>query len=621
MPRSSYERLQTVRQALLDIRVDELRRLCYAADLRPMARKMALVDQLTEIMTGESLRNVWEGLTALEKGAVAEVTHSADDQLDLARFEAKYGAVPEAYVRHDPFSYLKPPDSEPRSALPLFLYDRRMPEDLKTELTQFVPKPKAVELATVPELPQTIEIEGMSCWVKSELGMPEDEDLVQPATVHETMRPALHDVHAVLRLIDAKGLTVSEKTRRVSLAGAKAVLEVLHSGDYYPTEDTRSAADTMRPFAWPLLVQAAKLTNKSGTKLKLRPTGRKALSLPAHDVIRAILDEWRESDLLDEFNRIDEIKGQTGRGKRGMSHPAHRRAAILSVLASCPVGQWIAIDELFRYIQAEGDYFHVTVDVWALYIAEAQYGSLGYDGFHDWTLLEGRYCMVFLWEYLATLGLVDVVCVPPEGVRSDYHGNWGADDLLCLSRYDGLLYIRLNELGAYCLGLKDTFHAPPLDVVKAFTVMPNMEIAATDARTANKADLLFLSRFAETVSENVWRLTRKSVLTAAEEGLGTAEITDFLAARSGAALPDNVDRFLQDLGTNAGKLAYRGRCHLIEAADSHLALLIAHDTQLRKLCYVAGERNVVVPERNEKAFRTALKALGYVWPPDRGKGA
>ena len=317
MPRSTYERLQTVSQALLEIRVDDLRGLCQAIDCPPMSRKMELVDQLAGIMTGESLRNVWEQLSAMEKNAVAEVTHSKDDWLDLGRFEAKYGAVPEPYVKRDRYSYGKPSRSERQSALPLFLYNGWMPEALKAELAQFVPKPKAVELDTVPELPQEVKIKDLPSWLKPRLGVSEGQNFVRSLTVHETMRPALRDVHAVLRLIDAKGLTVSEKTRRVSLAGAKAVLEVLHVGDFYPQEDIKSAGDTIRPFAWPLLVQAAKLTNKSGTKLKLRPSGRDALSRPAHTVIRELLEEWTESDLLDEFNRVDAIKGQTGRGKRG----------------------------------------------------------------------------------------------------------------------------------------------------------------------------------------------------------------------------------------------------------------------------------------------------------------
>jgi hypothetical protein len=33
--------------------------------------------------------------------------------------------------------------------------------------------------------------------------------------------------------------------------------------------------------------------------------------------------------------------------------------------------------------------------------------SLGYSGFADWPILEGRYTLAVLFEYAATLGLID----------------------------------------------------------------------------------------------------------------------------------------------------------------------------------------------------------------------
>jgi hypothetical protein len=36
---------------------------------------------------------------------------------------------------------------------------------------------------------------------------------------------------------------------------------------------------------------------------------------------------------------------------------------------------------------------------------------------------------------------------------------WGTDDLSFFSRYDGLLYFRLNPLGAWCLDLRDAYQA------------------------------------------------------------------------------------------------------------------------------------------------------------------
>jgi len=68
-------------------------------------------------------------------------------------------------------------------------------------------------------------------------------------------------------------------------------------------------------------------------------------------------------------------------------------------------------------------------------------------GHHDWTLLEGRYTLAVLFEYAATLELIDLDYVHANGARDDFRDNWGGDFLDSLSRYDGLQAIRLNPTG------------------------------------------------------------------------------------------------------------------------------------------------------------------------------
>jgi hypothetical protein len=114
---------------------------------------------------------------------------------------------------------------------------------------------------------------------------------------------------------------------------------------------------------------------------------------------------------------VEAIRGQTGKGKRGLTAVADRSEAVADALADCPPGRWVALDELFRYMRAAGHRFEVTRNAWTLYIGEAGYGSLGYDGCGAWTILQARYALCLLFEYAATLGLIDVAYVPPAGAR------------------------------------------------------------------------------------------------------------------------------------------------------------------------------------------------------------
>ena len=88
---------------------------------------------------------------------------------------------------------------------------------------------------------------------------------------------------------------------------------------------------------------------------------------------------------------------------------------------------------------------------WRLYLVDPRHGSLGPAGPKAWNVLEGRYALCVLFEYAATLGVVDVAYTGPRGARDDYRGLWGADGYDSLSRYDGLAAVRVNELGAAIL--------------------------------------------------------------------------------------------------------------------------------------------------------------------------
>ncbi|MEV6296152.1 hypothetical protein AB0M41_38300 [Streptomyces sp. NPDC051896] len=73
--------------------------------------------------------------------------------------------------------------------------------------------------------------------------------------------------------------------------------------------------------------------------------------------------------------------------------------------------------------------------------------------------------------------------IDPDGARDDFRHVWGADWLQRLSRYDGLLAIRLNSLGAYAPGRTDAYRPGPEPAAGARSpvrVLPNFDIVALD---------------------------------------------------------------------------------------------------------------------------------------------
>lgn len=425
--------------------------------------------------------------------------------------------------------------------------------------------------------------------------------------VRLTEQEAQLNLHALLNMCASGTLRCSEKTRRPTAATIRTVVANLAHGDYYRTEPIAS-------FAWPLLIQAGGLAKLDGGRLQLTAKGRAALRKPPAETIRHLWQRWLTHAVIDEFSRVDQIKGQ--RARNVLSAAKNRRQMVAAALAGCPRDEWISIDSLFATMQRESlspTIARNEVAVWKLYLGEARYGSLGYAGYHDWEILEGRYTLAVLFEYAATLGLLDLDYIHPTGARDDYHENWGADDLEALSRYDGLQAIRLTALGRYALGLTDT-HQPPAndERTRVLKVLPNLDVIAVG--TLSPTDQLLLSAYAEHTADRVWTISAPSLLAAIHTGRDPQELTTFLTQRTEHDLPGTLTTLIADVTERTKKLADLGHARIIECADAALAALITRDRTLRTLCHPIGDRHIAIPPDHEPKFRKSLQKLGYVMP-------
>jgi hypothetical protein len=268
-----------------------------------------------------------------------------------------------------------------------------------------------------------------------------------PVLVRWTGPDALSNLVSVLELAADGQVRHSASTRRPTAATVKLVEDVLVAGDFYDSGEPIAA------FAWPLLIQVGGLARLAGTRLELSPRGRAALARPSYEVLGALWARWLGSVSTDELARIEAIKGQRKPGT--LTSAITRRAAVAAALAALPPGAWTGAGKLLASLRAQRQPPLVAARslraLWRLYVVDSYFGSLGHAGSRTWDLVEGRYALCVLFEYAATLGLIDVAYTDPRGARDDYRALWGADQLSCLSRYDGLSAVRVNELGAAVL--------------------------------------------------------------------------------------------------------------------------------------------------------------------------
>jgi hypothetical protein len=271
-------------------------------------------------------------------------------------------------------------------------------------------------------------------------------DEVGPVLLRCTAPDALSNLVAVLELTADQQIRYGAATRRPLTATIRLVEDVLVAGDYYDTGEPIAA------FAWPLLLQAGGLAQLAGTRLELTARGQAALARPSYQTLGALWDRWLTSVSHDELARVEAIKGQ--RKPSTLTSVPRRRAAVTAALAAVEPGAWTDIDVLLGIMATQPRPLAVARNLmarWRLYLVDAYYGSLGHAGRAAWDVLEGRYALCVLFEYVATAGVIDVAYIDPCGARDDYRGLWGTGEWAWLSRYDGLVAVRVNELGAAIL--------------------------------------------------------------------------------------------------------------------------------------------------------------------------
>ncbi len=623
MPRTrvstSISELPILQQSLYSLNNDELK--WYAAILpgKVPLRKAELVEMIESALTNPTeVTRLWAELTPQQREVVAEVIHNRGGVYSSEAIEARFPGV------------RRP--AEPQYAYGTF-YGRKKqnatPFDLFFASVSDVGRYIAPEVAALlrplssPPPPFQIPSKDEPPTLEQARKLEPDAELV----VLDTEAAVFHDLMAVLSLVQAGKVSVGATTRLPTLGSLRLLSGRLLISDYFIDGEYEKADEAIRPLALVMLAQAANWAAPSGakgSKLELTKSGQALFAGTVGAVqVRDAWERWVKSDLLDELSRIRAIKGQQSRDAH-LTRPAERRRSLVTALKSCPVGRWVAFDDLLRYMMAESLLPEIERnEPSALYIGPSlEYGWLGYNEVRYWDVVTGSYLRVLLWEYAGTLGMVDIAYTRPEDTPHSFGEIYGLEglDTDYLSRYDGLMAFRLTNLGAYLLGLAASY-TPPADHrpsgAPLLRVLPNLDLVVTDSRKLMPNDRALLERIAVSQSEAVYHLTREKILDAAENGTTIRTIRSVLLAMSGieeADLPQTVRVFLSDIEKKLDALRDCGRMLLLEG-DPLVLAEIAYNRQFRDAAQLAriGDKEVLlVPEAEEPSVRRQLKKLGYV---------
>lgn len=547
----------------------------------PYGRKAEMVDYLSNMLLNQTAVS-WQKLDPLAQKAVAAAYHNGGD-LDTTAFKAQYGALPQRAPSEYGRYFSKPIWFE------LFIYYDQIPTDLIPRLAGLVPPPDRYRLAGDETLPPPLP--GAA-----------------KRFIAETEQIGLNDLLTFLRLVDQGIIKFSSSTSQITGASVRKVAENLMAGDFYPLPEKPRAKETIRPFGLNTFARESGLITRTG---KLTKAGRTLLQTHDLEILLDAVEKWAENGRFDELSRITAVKGQRSRKVR--LTPAHeRRSRVFEALSWCPTDVWIDINDFYRAFKVwQFDFDVEKTDYTYLSLG----GSAHYDSWYSeedyWLVTKGLFINAIIWEYLATIGAIDLAYVNPEETELPVASDWYWDDS-AYSPFDGLLYFRINKLGAFLLGQADEYTPAQPETDSLFTISADLELTLLNPAELTPNVRILLEAVTVPKDELHYQLDTQKFLTALEEGQPWQALADFLTEYHEGLLETAVADWLTRLQTNTTSIK-RGKAALfITVAHPALANMITKDSLLGSFAHAINKKTIVIPASRERTFRKRLKELEYL---------
>lgn len=550
----------------------------------PYGRKAIMVDFLANQLLNKTAES-WHMLDTLAQKAVA-AAYYAGGNFDTVAFKAQYDKLPRRKPSRYGFYSTDPIWFE------LFVHKGEIPTDLMPRLAELVPPPDRFQLVGEETLPTP----------------PPD---MADSIVAETEQMGLNDLLTYLRLVDQGSVKFSATTGQATGASIRKVADNLIAGDYFPLPEKLHAKDTIRPFGLDVFARESGLTTRTG---KLTKAGRTFLQTRDLEVLLDAVEKWAENGRFDELSRITAVKGQRSKRTK-LTPPKERRSRVFEALSWCPTNVWINIEEFYRAIKVWQFNFDVEkTDFTQLSLG----GSSHYDSWSSdddyWRITSGLYTNAIIWEYLATIGAVDIAYVHHEEADFQIDGGWHWDEF-SYSPYDGLRHFRINKLGAFLFGQADDYAPIEPHASKLFTISSALELTILDKTAVSPNLRILLETIAEPQDETRYRLDTQRFLTALEDGQSWKALADFVREYHDGALETAVSDWLKRLKRNSSSIKRGQDAIFITLAHPDLSNMLRDDNIVGKFIHLLNSKTAVIPASRERTFRKRLKELEYLLAP------
>jgi hypothetical protein len=274
---------------------------------------------------------------------------------------------------------------------------------------------------------------------------------------------------------------------------------------------------------------------------------------------------------------------------------------ILNKLKKLPIKEWLSFENVFNFLHQECDIFPIEV-----HTAQSEiYQDIHYYGKG---VVENPYLEYVQKPFVkgtfflfAALGMMDIAYDNDPEVPKFKHDT--------PNPYDKLKYIRLNEFGAYLLGLNKGYTPPKIEENNEFYI--SSEALIITVNEENTTAEIILKNYMHQVSATRYMTDYQRFLSDCNS-IRDIE-TKIIAFKKSLNLtfPQNWEIFFKEIidKTNRFKEAF---CTVYEVEnDPELIRLIARDEELKKWVVKAENYHILVKNSHLVLFKNRLLKFGY----------
>ena len=501
--------MKRIEEMLWNKTTDELTKMCSQAGIkgRSGAIKAEKIKLLCEFFSNENwVKEVFEALPKYEKEMMTCIIQNKynPERYLLEKIQNKYKKNKYSYSS----SYF---DRDSKANLFYIGWHRSIPEEIKEKLNELV---------------EPIKIE-----IKATKENIEPEDFYANIVGRENR---VQDFDEFIKFINVSKIKATKTKEQMPKSAVIKIHNKLQYRDVLKNDEIdfnsiRNIEDTIVSNGIVnLLKNSSTIKVKKGVFSIDEKACEEYQKLNKIEKIKYLLNSYidPESKVINECNRIE---GNNFRLQNKTPYLGKARKIILEYLKKCPIDKWIDVSEIKKYIRIN-EYGFLRKYVGEVLIKDQYYNSYYNTASHD--EFESCFIEVVLMEYLATLGIVDVV-------MSQSWDDYGYEEFLVVD------YFRITKLGSYVLDMAEEENIEEDN--DKIIITPNFDIIVGEISQKLKYELYF-DRFLNKKSENplMYKLDFKGMSKALELGIKFKDIYTYLQQNCKDEIPKNVKAQMED---------------------------------------------------------------------------